>query len=176
MSKLNVSSIITDHFATFKNFKTGKRKIGDYFVFLILPFVISIFFICFNILLTKELSNILITALSIFAALLFNLLLLTYDIINKNSHVNFTDTTLKQKKQLKHKFLKEIYANISFSILISIISVILLLGNYFLPCGLIYLLFNFFSYFFIILFLLTLFLILKRIHILLSKEFIWEIA
>ncbi|KAA3615837.1 MAG: hypothetical protein D8M58_22320 [Calditrichaeota bacterium] len=162
MSKVGLSKIISDHFTTFKKYKTQEVNYLDYIVFIVLPLICSTLLIYFKVVITKELSSILITALSIFAALLFNLLLLVYDIINKNNH---SDNALKQR------FLKEIYSNISYSILVSIFSVIILIGNYYFSCGIIYLTINLIGYFFIFSFVLTLFMILKRIHILLSKEF-----
>ena len=100
----------------------------------------------------------------------------------------------KEKKKktlsLKQRLLKETYVNISYNITISIISIIFLLTIYLMfetmetskegasvyPTLLhvfkyVIPLLSFFVYYFLIQFMLTLFMILKRIHVLLSKEF-----
>ena len=161
--KVNVSKIIRDHISTLKDYRTNKYKIGDFILFFVTPLFFAVIFPYFNILLTHNLISILITSLSIFAALLFNLLLLIYDIVQKS----------KNENRLKIKFLKEIYSNISFCILIAIWAVVflILISISDSRCStLIFLSFNFIAYYLMVLFLLTLFMVLKRIHVLLYKE------
>jgi protein-S-isoprenylcysteine O-methyltransferase Ste14 len=111
-----------------------------------------------------------VTSLSVFAALLFNLLLLTYDIIAKAS------TTEKKI------FLKEVYSNISYSILVAVITVVItLLFDIMAPMireidsvaitYAIYRILNGFIYFIAGNFILSLLMVLKRIHVLMSTEF-----
>ncbi len=164
LNKINISKIILDHLKTMCDPKTGKPFWGDIFLFFIIPAIFGIILLLFHYSIGVEIINLLVTSLSVFAALLFNLLLLIYDIVRKN---DITD-----KNRLKNAFLKEIFTNISFCIFIAIVTIILLLlaylkinfqwllnSVYFLICYL------------LTLFLLTLFMILKRVHILLSKEF-----
>lgn len=162
--KVNVIKIVGDHISTLKDYRTNKYKVSDFFLFFGLPLFIAIFFAYFKISLTQNLISLLITSLSIFAALLFNLLLLIYDVVQKSRDGN----------SLKIKFLKEVYSNISFCILIAILAVVILIlisiFNNNRSVLFIYQIFNFIAYYLIILFLLTLFMILKRIHILLYKE------
>lgn len=172
IEKINTFKIIRDHIHTLKNYKTGKYSLWDFILFFCVPFLISIALIYFDLLLNKDIVNVLVASLSIFAALLFNLLLLTYDIIKKNSSV--------EVNPLKVNFLKEIYANISFSVLVAISTVILLLVYFLILqnycCFLImedYHITQFLMggiYFLVSLFILTLLMVLKRIHILLFKE------
>ncbi len=165
--KINPKNIILDHISTLKDNKTQKTSFGDVFTFFILPLIIGGFLLfVLKIEITDYVINILITSLSIFAALLFNLLLLVYEIVNGKSN----------KTKIKSKILKEIYSNISFSIFSSILAVILLLlysivFTYVSEKQIFILTINFLIYYLTITFLLTLFMILKRIHILLSKEF-----
>jgi len=160
--KINVSKIVKDHISTLKDYRTNRYKIGDFILFFITPLFFAILFLYFKIQLIHNLISLFVTSLSIFAALLFNLLLLIYDIMQKSKNYN----------TLKIKFLKEVYSNISFCILIAILAIIILiLINVFNKCNVfIFLVFNFMGYYLITLFLLTLFMILKRIHVLLSKE------
>ena len=167
LDKINPKNIILDHISTLKNYRTQKTSFGDIFTFFILPLIIGVFLLFFiKIEISDGVINILITSLSIFAALLFNLLLLVYEIVNGNGN----------KTKIKSKALKEIYSNISFSIFSSILAVILLLlysiiYTYVNGKQIFIWIINFLIYYLTITFLLTLFMILKRIHVLLSKEF-----
>jgi len=176
LNKINVTAIVKDHIATLENYHTGRVHYPDIFLFFIFPLIISLFLVLVNVLLNDSMANALITSFSVFAALLFNLLLLIYDISGKSS-----DDTVDQRKQESRKeVLRQLYINISFSIFISVVAVVFLI-IYFLKikkCVLIG--FNICSlppflslavYYISALFILTLLMILKRIYILLSREF-----
>ncbi len=161
-SKINCYRIIIDHFRTLSDANTGKVIVGDIVVFVGLPFLVAIAAFLLHIDIDEGLINLLATSLSIFAALLFNLLLLVFDIIEKGK---------AHQGDLKTKFLKEIFSNISFCILLSILAVIFLIIANFAST------FSWFSQvldilivFLVSMFILTLFMILKRVHILMSKE------
>jgi len=164
-NKVNVIKIVRDHISTLKDYRTNKYKIGDFILFFGTPLFIAVIFAYFNISLTQNLISLLITSLSVFAALLFNLLLLIYDVVQKSKNGN----------ALKIKFLREVYSNISFCILIAILAIVILIlisiFNNRNDILFIYQIFNFITYYLITLFLLTLFMILKRIHVLLYKEY-----
>lgn len=179
-NQINIKKIIDDHFKTIINP-----------TLLICTLLFSSFFITFVTKpINKDLINVLITAYSIFVGLMFNLLLLVFDIIKNLKDCNsiYDDNGNKIQSRvdllnLKKEFTKEIYKNISFAILMSISLVVLLMFYSLSPK------FNFhqfisvddlkniikFSltwivYFMSSLFLYTLYLILKRIHFLLIKE------
>lgn len=161
LTKINVTQIIKDHVETLRNYNSLKLSHSDFFVFFILPALISFSLLYYKICISNEARNILFTALSVFTALLFNLLLLVFDIIQKKEENNGTITKLK--------FLKEIYSNISFSILLSIVDIIVLAFTFF-NNDYIYYAANFLNYYILTLFILTILMILKRVHLLLSKE------
>jgi hypothetical protein len=180
--KINVCSIIKDHLVTLKNYndselnETSNPSIEDIFIFFISPLIIAAIIVYFHFVLTKDIISILVPSLSIFAALLFNLLLLIYDITrNKNNNDEESEIT-----KLKQSFLKQIYSNISYSILVAVIAVAFSVITYFYltcigkentPSSYIILPMSFGVYFLGIQFILTLLMILKRIHVLLAKEF-----
>lgn len=164
--KINVKSIFQDHNSTLYNNETEKRSYYDMAVFYILPFVISACLTYF-FKASKDHINIVLTISSIFAGLLFNLLVLVIDIYNKDT----TNNALK-------KILKELYYNLSFTILISIILIIITLLSSFslktyVSVGIYTLLKYIYSmcfYGFVIMFILSLFMILKRIHSILKRN------
>lgn len=171
-NKMNISSIITGHYKTLRNFNTKKISKWDIFVFIILPIFIASLLTFFKILINDDMINILLTSFSIFAGLLLNLLLLIYSIIDRPQ---WHDT----KGQVKKSLVNEIFSNISYSILLSITMVVILIVSKFeiskylsgLVLGILKIVDNFIIYFIMVQFILFMFVILKRIHKLLSDEF-----
>jgi FtsH-binding integral membrane protein len=156
LNKINCSKILSDHIKTLKYADDNKYSIPDIILFYFAPIAVAGYLYYEGIRLTIEQVNILITVFAIFTGLLLNLLLIVYDIVSKN---NTTPT--------KTKFLHEIYSNISYTILLSIITIIVLIAISFISkitilSALVIAL--------VIHFLLTILMILKRVHILLSKE------
>jgi len=164
-SKVNIWVIVTDHIRTLRNFANNRISVEDILLFLVTPTAASLF-LTFLLRFTLDLNaiNALITSLSVFSALLFNLLLLIYDILRKEGGAHAQAT-------LRRKFLSQIYANISFCILVAVLSIALLL-LLFVETNWPYftLALNLVIYFLVINFILTLFMILKRVHILLASE------
>ncbi len=178
-TKINILSIVSDHIATLRNDRNGKVYWPDIVLFFVLPLLISILLLSLGVLLTNEITNAIVTSLSLFAGLLFNLLVLVYEILSRKSF------TPRQKTALR-----EIYVNISFGILVSLTTIVLSLLHFIeihkctvnlcllgkcapqavyicIPDWFISLI----VYYLFINFVLTLFMILKRIYKLMSEEF-----
>lgn len=172
-NKIDISKILKDHISTLTNFRTGQPYFPDFFLFFILPALLSYLIISFGILLDKDIVNILITALSVFTGLLFNLLLLVFDIVDKiDTTKQKEDPETGRHKQELRVILREIYINISFCILLSMTTIIILLISFINIKFELYLKYlSFFVYYPLLIFILTLFMVLKRIYILLSKRF-----
>jgi len=208
LEKINIIKIFKEHFETLKKYNSNSYNLEDIFLFIILPAILAYALMRCNISLTNNVIVILVTSFSIFAALLFNLLLLIYDIVSKSNgrksngmnnnsesaentnegSSNKIEQKTKKNLSLKEKLLKQTYVNISFNITISIISITFLLLLYLMKetiaidggnisqtilsvfQNLVPVL-SFCIYYFLVQFMLTLFMILKRIHVLLSKEF-----
>jgi hypothetical protein len=166
-SKINISGIIKDHLGTLKNYGSNSYSVSNILLFFVLPFVFSIVFVyVFDLSLNKDVIGILINVFSIFAGFLFNLLVLVYDVISKV--VKATSTPLAN--QHKINLLEEIYFNISFEILLSLVNVLLLAFASLFQQKLISPILSIFVFWFVILFTLTLLMVLKRVHKLLSDE------
>jgi len=166
INKINVYDIVRDNFRTLVHDSDGTRSDWDIALFVVVPAIASASLLYFKGVFGQTTGNVLITAFSIFAALLFNLLLLVYDIVKKSN--NELTTT-------KARFLKQVYSNISYSVFISI-SLIAILLAYFVALAspkLVYVKYGlaFLVYALTANFLLTMLMILRRVHILLSKEF-----
>jgi hypothetical protein len=167
-----------------ENYHTSKVHFPDIFLFFVFPLLIAFFLTSLQVLLNDAIANALITSFSVFAALLFNLLLLVYDITGKSSTLNISQSAeLAEKLKKKKEILRQIYINVSFSILISVVEVILLI-LFFLKiktcilwnlniCFLLKMppFLSFSIYYLTGLFVLTMLMILKRIYKLLKTEF-----
>lgn len=172
LTKINILKIISDHFGTLKNFQTGKISLRDVFLFYALPVLVSVFLLSTDFKLKDGLVEILITSFSIFTALLFNLLLLTFDIVREKLEITpGKENKDKRYYEIKKELLKEAYANISYSIFVSILGLLFLLLSQIDMCQLCRTVICGIIYFICFNFILTLFLILTRIHTLLSNEF-----
>jgi len=171
LSKIDIFKILKDHFDTLRDFNTGDISKKDCATFFIVPLFISSIFEYLGYFISENLAIALITAFSIIIGLLLNLLIIIFDIVNKTDRRNGgEDKTPRKDDALKLKFLKEIYSNISFTIFISIFNVIILLFT-FTNIKELKSISDFLSVYIMSCFIFTLLMILKRIHILLSKEF-----
>lgn len=158
LTKINIGKIITRHLKTLRNDNTGKVGRDDVFTFLILPILGASGLSYFHIELNDSATNIIITTLSILVGLLFNVIVIIFDIIKRDN-----------SKKLKNKLLNELLTNISYSIVLSIliISITLLtfIDNSYLKLGA-----TWFAYFLIGNYFLTVLMILKRMYIMFVNE------
>ena len=115
--------------------------------------------------LRPNLITILATSLSIFAALLFNLLLLVYDVRGRSRGPN------GNTNEIRRRFLRELFSNVSFAILVATGAIVSFLGLVLVYCSSVaqYAL-SALIYYLVMLFLLTLLMLLKRVHVLLHRE------
>jgi hypothetical protein len=113
MNKINVLRIIRDHFGTLRDFQTGKLSGSDIFVFFVLPLGVASSGVYFHIAFSGDVLIAILTAFSIFAGLLLSLLLLVFSLTDRSDPQS---TLYSVRKQL----ILELYDNISFAILTSI--------------------------------------------------------
>ena len=163
--KVNVFGIVLDHVGTWRDYSTGKYRPTDFLLFLGVPVAIAGVLVYFYGNLRPNLITIVATSLSIFAALLFNLLLLVYDAMGKSEGPN------GDSNKLRRRFLREVFSNISFAILVAIGAIVSVLTLVLVNCSsAAEYVFSAIIYYLVSLFLLTLLMLLKRVHVLLSHE------
>jgi len=151
--KIDVSKIIKDHINTISNANGGGSTGWDYVSFLITPLIFASGLLMLDLYFTVEFVNIVVSGLSIFVGLLFNIIVILFDIVK-------TDKISMDKQDL----IKEVVINISFCILISLLAIVTSLTTQ-LPWGCVFKnSTNFVTYFIIAEFLLTLLMILKRMY------------
>jgi hypothetical protein len=169
--RINILSIVKDHFGTLTRLDSKSKRIywKDLALFIGLPAILGVWLACKGFSIKPFVGN-LIAAVAIFGGFLFNLLAIIYSQIDK-----IRDDANNEQNELKKVFVKEIHINISYSIVLSLLIIIVLIGcTTELPefqfdwlvkkitLGL--------TYFLLGKFLLTLLMVLNRVYILLKKD------
>jgi len=160
LSKVDIRDVLRDHFQTLVSYATGKRSWGDLLLFFGIPLILTVAAVVRHITLSQEAISLLINALAIFAGLLFNLLVLVHGLSRTRGPTGEGDTRL---------LLMSVYANIAYSILLSLFTLVPLIVaantrclTRDIACWIAVLLITHFG--------LTLLMILKRIHALVTHE------
>lgn len=156
--KINVLTIVRSHLDTLKNDNTKKAGVDDWFVFLLVPLAIAGVLVWMGVDLSERATNIIITSLAILVGLLFNVIVLLFDLVSKDG-----------SRKLKNRILKEVLANITFAVLIAIVAIILTLLTS-LPNIWVVRAVEIVLYFLLTKFLLTCLMVLKRIYALFRNE------
>ncbi len=162
--KINVWKVVKDHLDTLKVYGTQRADRPTFVLLFVLPLAVAGAILYWHGSLDSTPITIVATSFSIFAALLFNLLLLIYDVIRKPDKSSF--------RALRRQLLRDLFRNISFAILTAIVGVALLIALALfeeddgpVKAGL-----SYGVYYLALVFVLTLLIVLKRVHVLLSKE------
>lgn len=169
VKKIDFTKICADNISTFRNHSDGTWSWVDFSLFLIFPIVLAASILFSEFQLKENFVTAIITAASIFAGLLLNLLVLIYTIYvtSKEKLQNRVSTANFDIWQL---LIKQTFANVSFCILVSIIVVALCLLYYLNFISPVQYLIAFSLYFFCATLILHLFMVLKRIHALVEFD------
>lgn len=171
LKRINILSIIKDHFGTLRTLNSKSKWIywKDLLLFIISPAILSSWLAYKGFSIRPFIGN-LIAAVAIFGGFLFNLLAIIYSQIDKiRADAN------NEENDLKKTFVKEIHINISYSIVLSLLIVIVLIAYAVeLPSfpydWLVKKIVLGATYFLLGKFLLTLIMVLNRVYILLKKD------
>lgn len=164
-SKFSVGNIVKDHFRTLRSFRTEKIELSSVSINFVLPAIVATIFVYFELMIRNTEFDVILTAFSVFAALLLNLMILLYSVLNRES-----EKKDEQKNKIKMRVLKETYSNIEFSVLTSVIIIVIILLMLFIPYYFYFdLTASFIVYFLIFVFITTLFMVLKRMHSIMSR-------
>jgi hypothetical protein len=160
--KIDVRDILRDHFRTMVDYSTGRSSVADISLFLLLPVATAIGLDQAGVLIDGRAVSVLITAVSILGGLLFNVLVLIHTVAAR-----FVAPTGQRDG---NRFLSEIYSNIAYAILLCLVTLVplALLAMASTPWLLRAL--SVAAVFLLVHLLLTLLMILKRLHALLRLE------
>jgi hypothetical protein len=161
-SKIDLRAIVGDHVSTFKDEGTKKYSLLDFGVMIGLPaaFAIGAAAACFHI--PDSHVGTLISAFAIFGGLLFNVLVLIYSFSASDPDAVDAD--------VRARLVQQSFANISFAVMSSLLAVMLLVLLLFVN-GIVQSIIEALIYFIGLNFLLTMLMVLKRMHILLRGKF-----
>lgn len=121
-AKINICSIISGHINTLKNASDSKFSGIDFLTFFGIPILIAVISSFYDLKITDSIVSLLVNFGAIFTALLLSVLVLVYDQNSKlddrntKSPVNF----FKLKKEL----LNQLYYNICYSVILSLILIL----------------------------------------------------
>lgn len=170
MRKINVLDIIWHHVDTLRDYSTGRLSWSDVTTFFGIPLAVSLTGYLLRWGLYVDALNALLAAFAIFAGLLLNLLLLIY---------TFSSDTLHPSAlaKVRIRFVRELHDNIAYAVIVSILIVVVALiavaqlniesPRSSEPTGPI---FTFLLVYLTVNFVLTLLMVLRRIHTMLREK------
>jgi hypothetical protein len=115
--KIDVTQILVAQVQTMRDYSTQKYSPGDIALFFGLPVLLGGIAPYFGWKFSVDVLNALLTAFSIFAGLLLNLLILIYTFASQTEHPTVLART-------RTRMIRELHDNIAYSILISIVIVV----------------------------------------------------
>lgn len=161
MSKFGVWNIVSSHYNTLRNYRTEKIEFSSVFVDLFLPFLIGLGITYFGIVILRAELFDLIFMFSILSILPINMMIFLHGILNEERMKGSAD-------QKKIRLATETISNIQFCLLTSlsivIVGLIMFISspvsffNYIDIAG------SFLVYYLMFVFIITLFMVLKRLH------------
>jgi len=170
MQKINVASVIKAHLETLSQ---GNRLVrDDFLLFYLAPFLCGISFVIFKAEVPEKALELSISVFSIFAALLLSVQVAMYGVALRGVTPPDDAKKIKHFEELKANrdlLLKQLNSNISYLILLSVITVTVTLVLFFLKPPRVY--GSALVVFFYIHFFLTLLMVIKRSSIVFSREY-----
>lgn len=158
--KIDVREVIKEHLRTLVNDRTGRADISDWLSFFFLPLVCSTILVAYNIYFTTDFIDITVSGLSIFVGLLFNIIVILFDIVRQS-----------KVSQERIALVRETISNISFCILISIMGILVSYATRICPPeSLLNKICHQIAYFILIEFIVTLLMVLKRMRSIFVRE------
>ena len=157
MSKVNVLPIVKEHLETLQDNRTKRTSLGDYLLFFCLPAASAVPLIWVNYGLSDGIRSVLVVAIavSVFNVMLLpNVMLLAYDVGAANTR--------------RQGFLREVYTNLAFAVLVGIVTLVLVVITAFVPQNVVATALSGAVYYLSGVFLLTVLMVLKRIHAIFS--------
>jgi hypothetical protein len=172
---VNVFDIVREHYRTLYDLRHEDRTSkGDVVLFYLIPLVISSALVALRIPVASASVSLLLTCLSIFIGLLFNLLVLAHAMRRREGEPS--------REYLERRLLREINVNLEYSIFVALVALCVLLVSALIPhrieIGIGYKALGematwvaLLTYFLTCNFVLTLFMILNRMHTLLMRDY-----
>ncbi len=164
LGKIDPRDIVRDHFRTLVRYRENRISLADLVLFLLAPLALSVAAAALHIVLSPVAVDVLTNAMAILAGLLLNLLVLIHTLARGYQG----PTGAADARDL----LQQVYANIAYSILLSLLALVPLVFVASAPdSSFVASAASALAMFFVIHFTLTLLMVLKRVHALLAFDF-----
>ncbi len=164
LRKIDLRDVVRDHFRTLVRYPDTRTSPADIVLFVLLPLALAAGAAALHILLSPVAVDVLTNAMAILAGLLFNLLVLIHSLAR--GYQGPTGTADAQN------LLQQVYANIAYSILLALLALVPLVFVASAPdARRLAIVASSVALFLVIHFTLTLLMVLKRVHALLSFDF-----
>ena len=124
-TKIDIRPIIGDHLNTLKD-SAGKRLRSDIILFYGLPIIVAVALVWVGVGFSDAYIDFLLIAQTIVIPLLFNVLFLIYNIKDHHGFVAPEEPRQRSLWTKRMQFLEDIYKNLSYLILVSLVSVLVL--------------------------------------------------
>jgi|GEM_PF-923141 hypothetical protein len=168
-SKINISCVLIDHLDTLRDFRTKKISASDILLFAGIPAVVAAALLYFHVYLTDGAVTTLLACFSILTGLLFSILLLILDLVQKEPEKKDEHAADKANRKNKSQLLRETFSNISYCVLLAILLAIISVGGI-ICIQWVRIVISAIIFFGSANFVLTMLMVLKRIHVLLANE------
>lgn len=119
-SKINICCVISEHYDSLRDPESGKYSVPDMITFIVIPLLFAALAFYSNIKLTNELVGLLVNFGSIITALLLSVLVLVYDQRNKIDDKVLLDKSSNTLLLLKQTVLSQLFSNICYATIISV--------------------------------------------------------
>ncbi|WP_349921036.1 hypothetical protein [Aeromonas veronii] len=119
-SKINICCVISEHYDSLRDPVSGKYSFPDMITFVVIPFMIAALSFYSDIKLTNELVGLLVNFGSIITALLLSVLVLVYDQRNKIDDKVLSEKSSNTLLLLKQTVLSQLFSNICYATIISV--------------------------------------------------------
>jgi len=169
IAKVDVGGIVRDHVKTLRKLGDDSVSWSDVAFFYGIPLLGGAILCANKMWLNDGTVSILLATFAILTGLLFNLLVLVFDLIRKDAQPTSNDPQAKKNYDIRNALLKETFANISYcalaGIVIALLGLIALRDDLSSRAAASFLIYALSGNF-----VLTLLMVLRRIHTLLSHE------
>jgi len=127
-TKINVIDILKGHIRTLKDAGSIRLSFSDLFTFFVFPLLLSLASVYLGFVLTSELTSLLVNFGAIFTALLLSVLVLVYDqgmkLEDKKAECTESEAAIPPILETKKNLLEQLYYNICYAIVLSVILVV----------------------------------------------------
>ena len=164
LQKIDLRHVLSGHVNTLVDEETGSKLWGDFLIFYGFPLVVGVTLYVRGVILSDGALDVATNALAILAGLLFNL----FVVLHSLSWPKITHPM----KETGRRLAGQVYANIAYCILISLIALVALtISANSSSCGRARLIFSSVSVYLIVHFGLTMLMVLRRTYIIIQDDF-----